>query len=987
MTKNGGFTARGRRRSFFAQVETIERRLLLSTYTVVNTNDDGPGSLRDAITQVDNGTDDIIDFDIPGTGPFTISPASPLPAITAPVYIDGTSQPGYAGAPLIDIDGATFGVPGDGITLAPGSDFSDVIGLDLSGFASGAGIDIASSGNGIQANYLGTDPSGTVAQGNQSGIAIDQGSDNVIGGESHFGQAINYAQGFTDVGSQLQLNGTAEIQDDRLRLTNGGYYETASSFVANPVDISQFMTSFEFQITSGQATEADGFTFTIQGDGPQAIDTAGGGGLGYGYDSPGGPPGIPASVAIKFDLYDNAGEGDDSTGMYEDGASPTVPATPLSNTGINLHSADPFEVAMSYTGSVLSVTITDQITGASATHYYDHLNIQALIGSDSAYVGFTAATGGYTATQDIVNWQFQTDLAVGNLISGNAVGVALGGDAAGNIVEANKIGTDATGSKPLPNTTDGVDIDTSNNMVGEPADGLGNTIAFNGQAGVHVLAGAGNTIRGNSIYNNGAEPILLDPDANGDQPAPQLSSAQFTLNGTQLVGELNDFADNSTFTLDVYGGAAGGVNRYVATFTVTTNASGAAEFDTLLPRSLAGDEVVTATATSSSGDTSSWSNGVAQPGPLLTVTTTADDGAGSLRQAILDANKNRPPNGTINTITFDVASGPRTFAPATALPMITAPVTIDGATQPGYAGTSLIEIDGEWVTGDGLTLASGSGGSTIKGLDIYGFGSGAGIDILSGGNQVLACAVGIIEPSERTSDPNATGILIELGANNNSIGGTTSGAGNIIAGNIGNGIEIQDVYTNGNVVEGDLIGNDGSVPLPNGANGVFIGSGAKLNTIGGSTQSARNIISGNIYDGVDVAGSETYFNVVAGNDIGNDGASSLPNGADGVVIETGAQFNIIGGSAQSDLNIIAGNTRNGVEVDDADSSYNEIAGNFIGNDGTASLPNGADGVLIDLGASDNFIGGSAPGDRNIISGNTSNGVDVEDSETLYDQRS
>src|SRR6185312_1714267 len=77
---------------------------------VVNTKDSGPGSLRQAILDVNaNSGTDVITFDIPGTGTQTIQPLSPLPWITNAVTIDGWSQPGFAGTPLIEINGSLAG--------------------------------------------------------------------------------------------------------------------------------------------------------------------------------------------------------------------------------------------------------------------------------------------------------------------------------------------------------------------------------------------------------------------------------------------------------------------------------------------------------------------------------------------------------------------------------------------------------------------------------------------------------------------------------------------------------------------------------------------------------------------------------------------------------------------------------------------------------------------------------------------------------------
>src|SRR5271155_4053358 len=117
---------------------------------------------------------------------------------------------------------------------------------------------------------------------------------------------------------------------------------------------------------------------------------------------------MPNSVGIKFDLFNNAGEGPDSTGMYIDGAAPTVPAIDLTPPGINLHSGDIFNAQLNYNGSTLTVVITDTVTNASATQNYT-VNIPAITGKN-AYVGFTASSGGSTAIQEILNWSYSSGL-------------------------------------------------------------------------------------------------------------------------------------------------------------------------------------------------------------------------------------------------------------------------------------------------------------------------------------------------------------------------------------------------------------------------------------------------------------------------------------------------------------------------------------------------------------------------------------------------
>ena len=193
------------RRRLLPWAERVEERILLNgnTYTVTTTQEDGlgkiSGSLSWAIISVNNDTTpgpeaDTIDFNIPAsdpnyspvTGSFTISPTSPLPFITKPVVLNGKSQPGYAGTPIIEINGG--GMVGDGLLLAAGSDGSTIEGLDIANFpdssgTDGAGIHIQSNGNFIQSNYLGTDPTGKAAgPGNFFGVFIDGASNNTIAG-------------------------------------------------------------------------------------------------------------------------------------------------------------------------------------------------------------------------------------------------------------------------------------------------------------------------------------------------------------------------------------------------------------------------------------------------------------------------------------------------------------------------------------------------------------------------------------------------------------------------------------------------------------------------------------------------------------------------------------------------------------------------------------------------------------------------------------
>ena len=125
---------------------------------------------------------------------------------------------------------------------------------------------------------------------------------------------------------------------------------------------------------------------------------------------------ITNSVAVKFDLYSNNGEGPDSTGLYVNGASPTTPAVDMTGSGIDLHSGDIFRVHMTYDGTNLAMTITDAATAASFSISWP-VNIPTTIGANTAYAGFTGATGGYTSNQNILSWTMSSTSGGGGTVA------------------------------------------------------------------------------------------------------------------------------------------------------------------------------------------------------------------------------------------------------------------------------------------------------------------------------------------------------------------------------------------------------------------------------------------------------------------------------------------------------------------------------------------------------------------------------------------
>ncbi len=217
--------------------------------------------------------------------------------------------------------------------------------------------------------------------------------------------SLNLSSGFSNT-YPLSLNGAAKLNGTALQLTDGVAGETSTAWYGQPLNIQSFTTDFSIQMSGGTVPMADGIAFVIH-NASTGLQTVGpsGGGLGYGPDQPSGSGGIPNSIAIKFDTFNNAGETPDSTGLYVNGASPTVPSIDLTNSGITLTNTHVFKVHLTYDGTTLAMTITDATTNASFSTSWP-INIPATVGSPTAYVGFTAATGAQTAIQSVLNWSF-----------------------------------------------------------------------------------------------------------------------------------------------------------------------------------------------------------------------------------------------------------------------------------------------------------------------------------------------------------------------------------------------------------------------------------------------------------------------------------------------------------------------------------------------------------------------------------------------------
>ena len=383
-----------------------------------------------------------------------------------------------------------------------------------------------------------------------------------------------------------------------------------------------------------------------------------------------------------------------------------------------------------------------------------------------------------------------------------------------------------------------------------------------------------------------------------------------------------------------------------------------------------------------------------------TVTIAADSGPGSLRQCILDAQSG-------DVITFDPSvfppASPATISLTSPLPdIITSGLTIDGSstgvildgsgTPGGTNGLALNAVSNVTIRGlyvldfpaTGIVLYNGASDNTIGGTNATLGGPCSGdCNLISGNgdNGVDIEGSGTVSNTIQGNyiGTNVTGTLAisnGLGINIHSNAAYNIIQDNLISGNAGVGIFIGGTGTIGNLILSNYIGTDasGTTAVGNAA-GVNLGSGASLNTIG------DNLISGNNNLGINIINIGTENNVIQGNLIGTNlsGTTALANGDNGISLNVGASNNLIGGlnatpggACSGDCNLISGNNGSGIEVEASGTTSNTISGNYIGTDinGTAVISNAGSGLLLISSANYNLIGGSTPGERNLISGNS-----------------
>jgi hypothetical protein len=624
-----------------SNVATVNISVNPKILVVTNTNDSGPGSLRQAIEGANLASSplpDSIDFDIPGTGPFTIVPATTLPAILHATIIDGYSQPNSQTNTLAQGDNAVIQ-----IVLDSGSGFFRLDGLTFAGGGSTVdGLKMTRFKNAIHLARGGNDQIvGDFLADETNGVFIDGIPSNTIGGNATSARDI-----FTLSGSGVLINGS------------GGNLIENSYFGTDATGTQGEGNTYGVQIQNSSQN-------TVGGNVSAARNLFGGNGAGVLIVDTGGSTAGDNLVEGNYLGTDVSGEN-----RLANGVGVRITDSPANTVGGSI-SAGAANVISGNNGIGVQVNITSNPLAASG-----NLIVGNLIGTDA---GGTASLGNAEGiilqASDVVVGGTSSQFA--NVISGNSGQgvIVFVSTTSGDLIEGNLIGTDASGSHPLGNGAQGVFIlfGASNNTVGGLAAGAGNVIANNGAAGVAVGFNAsdlctGNAILSNSIFanahlgidlgNNGVTPNTPGGPHSGPndlQNSPVLSSAVTSGKKTTIQGTLNSIPSTS-FTLQFFSNPTadpsghGQGQTLLGTITVMTDSSGNASFTATFSPSVPVGQVVSATATDPSGNTSEFAQDLTVVAPHVPAIAIA---AGMRQLARSTANAaNSIQNGAMTALTW-----------------------------------------------------------------------------------------------------------------------------------------------------------------------------------------------------------------------------------------------------------------------------------------------------------------------------------------------
>lgn len=559
----------------------------LATFVVTNTADSGPGSLRQAILEA-NATPEVetLAFNIPGTGPHSIALQSDLPEIVSPLHIDGTSQPGHATAPIIELHG---GDAPDGIrhglwitsgrSMVRGLAINRIIGR--AGDLGGAHIKLESSGASvIEGCFVGLGLDGKESFSvltTRWGIHVLNSSTNQIGGVLRAQQ--NVLAGNQE--NELVISGSAS----RGNVVEGNLIGTDASGAS---------------VVSGASRGI-------------VIDSASGNVIGGPRDGAGNTVSAPLQAVLILSTI----------------GTPTANriignfiGTDITGTNLLLN-----KNSFGNTGAGIQVSFgrSNVISG----------NVIAGLGNAGETFGGALPGGVEYPTGAISLSSASRTVITGNWIGTDRSGLLdLGNRGPGILVEHssndNQIGgvLPGEGNVVAHGAMGGVEIVASTGNIPQRTRVLGNRITDNAGLGIDLMSRDQSEKRVLGVTTNDLRDV--DSGPNGRQNFPRLTLAETTGRALTLKGMLHSRPDAS-FDLDFYASAVcdpsghGEGDRYLGTIRVVTDAAGDAPFSATLATEVSASEVVTATATDANGNTSEFSACLAVvPGPPgLTVTRDA----------------------------------------------------------------------------------------------------------------------------------------------------------------------------------------------------------------------------------------------------------------------------------------------------------------------------------------------------------------------------
>ncbi|MBN9393177.1 MAG: right-handed parallel beta-helix repeat-containing protein [Chloroflexi bacterium] len=825
------------------------------TYTVNSTGDqadDNPGdnvchtsagtcTLRAAITEANTAPNSVINFNIGASGSTqTIAPLTAFAVITQPVTIDGTSQPGYSDAPLIEIEGSNTGAGVNGLTLEGGS--STIKGLIINRFG-GYGIELRNNGNNvIQGNYIGTDSTGQVALGNtNSGIWVNEVPNNTIGGTTT--GTRNIISGNSTYGVQINGNGSTGNR------VQGNYIGTDVSGL-NSVGNS-----------SGGVCICGGSTTTIGGTSAAARNIISGNTT-YGiYIQYGGAVNNVVQgnyIGINADTNVLA----NSTGIYINGAG--------SNTiGGGVAGAGNYIAGNTNNGILVSGL---EASGTSIQGNFIGLkpDLTALgNGSNGIMLDSSASNttiGGSLAAQyNTIAYNNGAGIFInsgtGHRVQGNSIfsNQGLGIDIAPAGVNPNDTGDSDTGPNNLQNfpvlssVSDSSGTTTIQGVLNSTPSTSFNLAFYSNASCDGSGNGEGqNYLTTQSVSTNGSGVGTFSVTT----PTPDAQHRYITITATDTSGQnTSEFSTCNTLVAIT----DQPVDQYINpnnTATLTVTATGTPTISYQWYQGTSGDTTTPVGTNSASFTTPPLTTGTSywvrvtnfagsedsQTATVnvscLYVTQASDTGAGTcgtLSGAINEANT-ASTDVTISFITNTITiNGP---TPLNRLNNTNGKIiTVDGGcTAQGNQPTPQVQLIAGTggVSPDGLGLGSKV---TVNGLKITGF-TGYALDIQGDNNQVTCSWLGTADGT--TASANGGGIRLGTvngtAANNNSIGLSGQAlSGNVIAGNIGTGLKMNkgsgnQLYYNlvGLNINGDVLSNTGgAISIQAGGNLKF-GTGNRI---------------------------------------------------------------------------------------------------------------------------------------------------------------